>query len=173
MQCYFQVDENAHVYGTSPHNQRIEGWWSFFRRSRTHWWINFFRNFIEREVFVPGNELQEECLWFSFCGILQEDLDRVRNHWNSHYIRESRFDTIGGIPDELYCIPEYYGMNDFIVPVLSDKICHAINAYPIQNEENIFQEYFQYVVEANGLHLPTNWREALNLYHQLLNFAQG
>ena len=173
MQCYFQDDENAHIYGTSPHNQQIEGWWSFFRRSRTHWWINFFRNLIEREVFVPGNELQQECLWFSFCGILQEDLDRVRNHWNSHYIRESRFDTIGGIPDELYCIPEYYGMNDFIVPVPSDKICHAINAYPIQNEENIFQEYFQYVVEANGLHLPTNWREALNLYHQLLNFAQG
>ena len=111
---------------------------------------------IEREVFVPGNELQDECLWFSFCGILQEDLDHVRNHWNSHYIRESRFDTIGGIPDELYCIPEYYGMNDFIVPVPSDKICHARNANPIQNEENVLQEYFQYVVEANGLHLPTN-----------------
>ena len=66
IQFYFQNNENAHIYGTSQHNQRIEGWWSFFRRSRTHWWINFFKDLIEREIDSPGNELQEECCGFFF-----------------------------------------------------------------------------------------------------------
>ena len=26
-QCYFTGNDLAHIYGTSPHNQRIEGWW--------------------------------------------------------------------------------------------------------------------------------------------------
>ena len=51
MQSYFQDNENAHIYGTSQHNQRIEGWWSFFCRSRTHWWINFFKDLIEGNIF--------------------------------------------------------------------------------------------------------------------------
>ena len=42
MQFYFQADgddefagSNAHQYGFCPSNQRIEGWWSFFRQSRS------------------------------------------------------------------------------------------------------------------------------------------
>ena len=112
-------------------------------------------------------------MWFFFSGILQQDLDHVLNHWNTHYIRESRFDTIGGIPDELYCIPEYYDMNDFIVPVSPEKFDHALNTYPIQSKEKIFQDYFQYVVEVDGLLSPNHWREALSLYNQLLIFAEG
>ena len=42
MQCYFQGNADAHIYGRSPANQRIEGWWSFYRRNRSTWWINYF-----------------------------------------------------------------------------------------------------------------------------------
>ena len=49
MQCYFRSEAggqfagiNAHKYGSSHSNQRIENWWSFLRRSRSSWWINFF-----------------------------------------------------------------------------------------------------------------------------------
>ena len=31
MQCEFRQDVDAHIYGPSPVNQRIEGWWSFYR----------------------------------------------------------------------------------------------------------------------------------------------
>lgn len=27
--CYFRNDRESHIYGSSHHNQRIEGWWSF------------------------------------------------------------------------------------------------------------------------------------------------
>ena len=49
MQCYFRsecVDEhagiNAHRYGSSHSNQRIEN--SFLRCNRSSWWINFFKD---------------------------------------------------------------------------------------------------------------------------------
>lgn len=44
MQCYFINVENdefaaekAHQYGSSPSNQRTEGWWSPFAQSRSNW----------------------------------------------------------------------------------------------------------------------------------------
>ena len=52
IQAYFRATgndeffgEKSHQYGgSSPSIQRIEGWWSFFRRSirNSGWWINLF-----------------------------------------------------------------------------------------------------------------------------------
>ena len=55
-------------------------------------------------------------------------------------------------------------MNDFIVPVSLEKQ---------EKQENTFQDYFQYVVEVNGLLSPNHWRETVSLYNQLLIFAEG
>ena len=38
IQCYFRSDEEAHIYRSSPHNQRTEGWWSFFRKAEHSGW---------------------------------------------------------------------------------------------------------------------------------------
>ena len=174
MQCYFRSNEEAHIYGSSPHNQRIEGWWSFFRRSRTHWWINFFKDLIQTEEYTPGNELQDECLWFSFASLLQHDINHVKDHWNTHYIRKSRHGTVSGRPNELFNLPEHYGVLNYIEPVPQEKYDHAANDYLFQDEDdNIHQEYFQYIMDANGLQSPSNWRDALTLYHQLLQIANG
>lgn len=74
MQCYFRQDgidefsgEKAHKYGPwSPANQRIEGWWSFFRRGRAGWWIDLFKDMAESGVLDIDNTLHMECLWFLF-----------------------------------------------------------------------------------------------------------
>ena len=42
MQAFFRDSENAHKYVASPRNQRIEGYWSQYRRNRSTWWINLF-----------------------------------------------------------------------------------------------------------------------------------
>ena len=73
-------DLESHIYGTSPHNQRIEAWRSCYRRSRATWWINFFKDMMERSVFTPGNDLEMECLWFCFSNLIQHDLDTVKDH---------------------------------------------------------------------------------------------
>ena len=38
--------------------------------------------------------------------------------------------------------------------------------------ENIFLEYFNYVLESLNLYHPTNWREALALFQHLMQVAQ-
>jgi len=35
IQAFVAGSQQAHVYGTSPGNQRIEAWWSFYRRLRS------------------------------------------------------------------------------------------------------------------------------------------
>jgi len=61
-QRYFMADIESHIYGPSPHHQRREAWWSFYRRSKATWWINFFKDLMEQSVFTPGHDLQMECL---------------------------------------------------------------------------------------------------------------
>ena len=34
-------------YSRKPSNQRIESWWSFLRKHRSNWWMNFFKDLIE------------------------------------------------------------------------------------------------------------------------------
>ena len=171
-QCYFVNDPQAHIYGMSPCNQRIEGWWSYLRRSRMTWWMNFFKDLMEQAVFIPGNQLQIECLWFCFSSIIQQDLDFVVQHWNSHYIRRSRHDTISGRPDELFYLPELHSGKDLSHQV-SEQECQYVkeNYLSLEESRNEYQEYFEYVMEAAALQQPKGRRDALHLYQELQLYA--
>ena len=94
IQCEFRMSVDAHLFGTSPANQRIESWCAQFRKNRSTWWINYFKDLCEREMFNPNNELEFECLLFRFSDVIQNDLDYVKEQWNSHRIRNSGHDTI-------------------------------------------------------------------------------
>lgn len=84
MQCYFCDDDasfpgqHAHLYGTSTRNQRIENFWSHFKKSCSSWWIQFFKDVIDSRQIDIANELQKECLWFCFNGVIQEALDEMK-----------------------------------------------------------------------------------------------
>ena len=96
----------AHSFGQSTSNQRIEGWWSFYRRNRSTWWINLFKNFCWALVRKWNRYGTFVVLFFK---LTQKDVDMVKQHWNTHYIRKSRHDTVSGRPDELFFIPESHG----------------------------------------------------------------
>ena len=52
-----------------------------------------------------------QCLAFVFADVLQKELDGFLEHWNSHPIRPSRnTESPGGFPDDLYDVPELFGM---------------------------------------------------------------
>ena len=172
-QCWFNNDIGSHIYGTSQHNQRIEGWWSFLRRSRMTWWINFLKDLVERSICTTGNRIEMECLWFCFSSVIQQDLDHVKNHWNSHYIRRSRHDTVPGRPNELFYLPDMHGAQNYLQPVNGNQCQQVEENHTIEEETNEFQEYFNYVMEQCNLHHPETWREALQLYHCLLFHANG
>jgi hypothetical protein len=177
LQCYLRGDgtddlagEKAHRYVASTANQRIECWWSSLRRSRTSWWINFFEDLSERGVYISGNIYHNECLWFCFNEILQQDLDFFRVHWNTHYIRQSRHDTIAGKPDKLFFLPETFGGEDQMQPVTDAQLEVVASHCEEPIVDNDYQSYFNYVVDLQQLAKPRNWKECLNLFEHLLNY---
>ena len=88
IQSFFRDNPDSHRYVPSPRNQRIEGWWGFFNKSNSNWWINFFKDMVEARLTDLTSELEMECLWFCFSE-LPKILDEIREHWNTHRIRGS------------------------------------------------------------------------------------
>ena len=153
MQCEFRSSGDSHFYGTSPANDRIESWWSQYRRNCSTLWINYFKDLCERKLFNPDNDLERECLWFCFSDIIQSDLDFVKEHWNTHRICNSKHDTIPGIPDELYYFPERKrGEKNLALPIPSQQVQFVqVNLLEYDEDENIVEDYFKYIFENSGL----------------------
>ena len=76
-----------------------------------------------------------ECLWFCFSNLIQQDLDHVKDHWNTHNIQRSRYDTFPGRPDELFHLPEMHNAQDFI-QVVSEKQCQEFLERYADNQED-------------------------------------
>ena len=87
------------------------------------WWMEFFKRLVEHEMFNPGDEIQMACLLFCFAHLRQDDLDKVKELWNTHLIRGSRHNTISGRPNELFFLPELHGGEDGLLhPILDDEV---------------------------------------------------
>ena len=173
IQSFFRDDPDSHRYVPSPQNQRIEAWWAFLRRSNSTWWINFFKDMVDSRALDLASELEMECLWFCFSQLLQTALDGIREHWNTHYIRRSRHDTVNGRPDSLYYLPELHGAanEQFLLPV-GEREREYVRSHIIESHyQNIYQDYFVYVSSTCDLRQPTNWNEALDLYNTLLHYS--
>ena len=173
IQAYFRNDLSSHRYVSSPRNQRIEGWWSFFRRNHSSWWMDFFKGLCDRGVLDLTNQLAKECLWFCFSKLLQKHLDDVKQNWNSHYIRRSRFQTVHGRPDVLFYLPESRnGEPNLLMPVPEDERVYAGMQLTEDHGNTDHQEYFQYIADNAQLQEPGTWREAIALFEELMSVAQ-
>ena len=101
--------ENSFKYGRSIANQRIEGWWSFFRRTCTNWWMNYFKDLIAQGHYDTSDNMHVECIRFAYTPVLKAELIQLKRTWNSHRMRTSvNFDTDirpAGRPNVLYFTP--------------------------------------------------------------------
>ena len=98
------------LFGKSIVNQRIEAWWSYLRKVFLQRWNNCFKDLIEEGLFDPSDEVDQECLRFSFYGILQDELDEIMKAWNQHQIRRIRMsECSNGVPDVIDFLPNRYG----------------------------------------------------------------
>ena len=61
IQCHFANDISAHKYGSSPSNQRIENFWSHYKRGYSSWIKEFFKDFVDSGQFHLGNYVHMEC----------------------------------------------------------------------------------------------------------------
>lgn len=170
IQCYFRQNINAHRYVPSPRNQRIEGWWSYFSKRKGTWWRNLFQDLQSTNELDISSELDMSCLWYCFSKVIQNDLDELKKHWNTHRIRKSRFDTIPGRPDVLYFLPERSdGQKDLklFVPV---EVIERVSGQTVTEEDDdykLHREYFDNVKEEIEFADPQSWEESLHLFREL------
>ncbi|GAA6088018.1 uncharacterized protein LOC125145715 [Tachysurus ichikawai] len=68
-------------------NQRIESWWSSFRKLRAQFWIELFGD-LRNEGHFNGSIKHQFLLQFCFQNVLQ--VDEFVELWNKHRIRPSR-----------------------------------------------------------------------------------
>ena len=173
IQAYFCDNPDAHRYVPSTRNQRIEAWWSILSKTRFLWWRHFFSNLESTGSLNLCDELEKECIWYTFSGLIQQELDDILEHWNTHRIRKSRHNTVAGRPDVIFFDPESYGGSDMKVQVEIGQMNQAIENINEPDEDNDYTEYFDYVMRELSLDLPTSWEVALELYRNLLSKARS
>lgn len=183
MQCFFRQNgndlfagEKAHKYGSSPANQRIEGWWSFFRRGRAGWWIDFFKDMVTSGILDLGNSLHMECLWFCFHSILTNELEKVKIQWNTHRIRHSRNQgTVSGIPDVMYYLPERTNGIECKCTVTAHQIQEMEQKVQFEEDDEVmdYEEYFNYVMLNENFQFPCTAADGFELFQKLIPLASN
>ena len=137
--------------------------------------MDLFKDMVASGQLELGNILHMECLWFCFQPVLSSELDDIKTQWNSHRIRRTRnHSTVSGIPDVLYFLPERFGAVECKRRVRIQQIDEMEQHVQYDLESEIseeYQEYFNYVMENEDLHLPSNAAEAFDLFLKLLAFA--
>ena len=89
IQCKLANNTDAHRYGSTIHNQRIENCWSHFKWISLSWAIDFFKDLVATGSLILGNIVQMECLWFVFSPLIQCELDRLTEEWSTHKMRRT------------------------------------------------------------------------------------
>ena len=122
----------GHRYVTFTSNQRIESWWSIFRKSRSEWWLELFKDLAVSGAFCDGNVTHVHCLRYCFMEILQKELNFVASSWKEHVIRASNMSECpSGIADELFFLPENSGTILLFSKILTVCIEHYLRDFLI------------------------------------------
>jgi len=161
------------IFGRSTSNQRIEAWWSCFRRNRSNWWINYFKEMIEEDIFNPNIEYHCECLRFCFIGILQSELDETLMLWNNHRIRHNYYSVCpSGRPDTLFYAPERTGGRQCGKLLLQEDLEMAEEQ--VDRSSNVFEctsnliELCQILITEGQMRMPTDVESAKRLFLYLI-----
>ena len=171
---------NAHRYGSSVSNQRIENLWSHFKRGYTSWVIDYFKNMVHTDALRIGDKLHMECAWFVYSDFLQMELDKLKREWNMHTIRKSKGTQISGVPDELYFVPEgngYLNCGESIRRRDISDVLNQINVHEAAKDvlgkaDADMTEYFRYVVsELDIVVPPRDWAEARYIYDKIIEVS--
>ena len=159
-------------YDFSTSNQRIEAWWSQFRRAKGTWWINFFKNLVDCGIYDNSINYHVEMLRSCFMLIMQHELDEKKKIWNTHYTREVKnSESSPGRPNVLYFLPERSGGRNCSLPIsMNDvEVCNAfVEQPPITGSADHSHELARLIMHENALELPKSATEARNLFVTLI-----
>ena len=129
---------------------------------------NFFKYMKSIETATFKNIIETECLWYCFLTILQNDFNSAKDHWNTHRVRNSRFQTIHGRPNALYEISSRSRGQEFLKLTISNEMFNQTAASVTEEEHpDDYQGYFSYLMEVLERQQPGTWQEALSFFIEL------
>jgi len=163
--------EKSFRFGPSTANQRIEAFWSIFKRSNMHWWINYFKDMQSDGSWFGDDAIHRECLKFCYNCLIQKDLDIFKEIHNSHRIRKyPNQECPSGRPNIIYAAPGCYGTFDYLTPVVDNELRQAVNYVtekPLFSCGSSFQKLALELMVRNNLVLPKTVKDARTLYDKL------
>ena len=68
--------EKSFMCGRSTANKRIEAWWGILRKQCSDWWIKYFKDLRDADLFCDDDIVLRECLKFCFMDLLQMELHK-------------------------------------------------------------------------------------------------
>lgn len=163
--------KTATMYGSSPHNQRIERFWGYLKLTVLQPYMDVFKDLEMAGLLDRTNKYHMDCLYFCFIDLLKTDLEIIMETWNAHRVRKTKESEIpAGIPNFLFDTPTYYGYNNVGKMTNQDTVSICKELYPTLYNT----EYMQYEEWALNLMLCNHWvipktiDESLTLYGKLL-----
>ena len=149
------------------------------RRSCANWWINFFRDIVERGIYDLTDIVHINCIKFCFGDLLKIDLKEMQETWNNHRIRrgintDEHFRP-NGLPNILYSthsilngdIKDYkYAVNAQDINIVEEICCTEKKESFLCSQD--FYILANILMSENNLNMPSNCDEALNLFNTLI-----
>ncbi len=170
------VDSCCFAIGRSTANQRIEAYWSHLVKDGPGWWINFFKDLRDLNLFNDSDPIHIECIRFCFMQILRKELHQVAQLWNEHIISPSKFGNSSGPrgkPDCMFFLPHLYDTENYQVTIAFDELEElAHTAMCPADVTDEFNEFATSVMDELGWQSPSNVKEALDLYINLTKIIQ-
>lgn len=144
------------------------------RWSWASWWINPFKDMVDRSLVDTSNTLHLESLWFCFIEVMKNSLKAIKESWNTHYVRKSRYHTAHGIPDQLLFLPESVDAVDHKMEYQQPDINEIEGGVAMEDDElhKVHQQYFPYNFSVLQLQEPRTWTDSLTNYEQLIAATQ-
>ena len=162
--------------GRSPSNQRIEAWWSILRKQCSNYWMNLFKDMISVGALNTSDPIQIHAMRLCFMHLIQRDLDRVSQEWNTHRIAaKANSEGPRGKPDVLYFAPNTFNTQSYGVRCPVDKAEEMLDA--VEQNDSVKPDHDpQFVWLVNGI-VP-GWVEphdkdsALQLYADIMDAVE-
>ena len=139
-------------------NQRIEAYWSNFRKDQLGWWKHFLQDLVDLELFDPPDPVQVNCLRFCSIELLREEVTEVATAWNQHTISHYRNGGPTGRPDIMFFLPHIYDTIDHLQYVSDEDIdeFQGVIGQLLDDFSDDFREFSFYFIDQKGFEMPTS-----------------
>ena len=165
-----QAGENSFIFVKSTANQRIERFWSHFRRHTLDFFIALFKNMEDLNLLNVKNPIHIEVLRYCFGPIIEHYIKLSKKEWNDHRIRKQNFRNIaGGIPNVLYYCPEFHNGVQCGKAVNLDHVKILLKEYT--SEPYLVDPEVKTILDdLFGHEAPHTSEQALYLYFKIIDF---